>query len=144
MEHPTDEDASMALQSRRLALGTIDDAPFSGSHLRYVSHSVKLSFWSNIQGDHDNRIRIVRQFRRTITYCSSFTGAYGLFAVSFGNIIFGFVYYSSSGELPDSVDTAIKLATLIGVIIGQVAFGLLNDVLGRRKVLPNEEESTKR
>lgn len=53
----------------------------------------------------------------------------------------GIVYYqdpsipaSAQGKLPTSSDTAIKVATSGGTVIGQLAFGFLADVVGRKKM----------
>lgn len=67
----------------------------------------------------------------------SFTEAYDQFAVNYGNVLLGYVFFSNSvpmGILPPSLDAGIKIATLVGTMIGQVSFGLLNDTLGRKKV----------
>jgi PHS family inorganic phosphate transporter-like MFS transporter len=46
----------------------------------------------------------------------------------------GYVYYPTTGALPTSDDTAIKIATSAGTVIGQLGFGFLADHLGRKKV----------
>ena len=48
--------------------------------------------------------------------------------------MFGFVYYPQEGNLPTSAETAIKLASSVGAVIGQILFGLFSDALGRKKV----------
>ena len=64
-----------------------------------------------------------------------YTDAYDLFAVNFANIIVGYVYYSTSGGvLPTTSDTALKIATVAGTVVGQLGFGFLADHLGRKKV----------
>ena len=63
----------------------------------------------------------------------SYTDAYDLFAVNFANLMVGYVY-TSSGTLAASDDTAIKIATSSGTVIGQLGFGFLADHLGRKKV----------
>ena len=45
----------------------------------------------------------------------------------------GYVY-DTSGALPTSSDTAIKISTVAGTVCGQLAFGFLADHLGRKKV----------
>lgn len=45
----------------------------------------------------------------------------------------GYVY-TSSGTLATSDDTAIKIATSSGTVLGQLGFGFLADHLGRKKV----------
>jgi len=47
----------------------------------------------------------------------------------------GYVYYPS-GALPTNSDTALKIATVAGTVVGQLGFGYLADHLGRKKVLP--------
>lgn len=38
------------------------------------------------------------------------------------------------GKIPDADDTAIKVATSAGTVTGQVGFGILADVVGRKKM----------
>lgn len=49
----------------------------------------------------------------------------------------GIVYWygtSHKGVIPSNSDTAIKVATSGGTVIGQVGFGYLADVVGRKKM----------
>jgi PHS family inorganic phosphate transporter-like MFS transporter len=46
----------------------------------------------------------------------------------------GYVYYPTTGALPSSSDTAIKISTSAGTVLGQLGFGFLADHLGRKKV----------
>jgi len=48
--------------------------------------------------------------------------------------MFGHVYYPETGRLPTSADTAIKIASSVGTVIGQISFGLLADLLGRKRM----------
>jgi MFS transporter, PHS family, inorganic phosphate transporter len=64
----------------------------------------------------------------------SYTDAYDLFAVNFANVMIGYVYFPS-GSLPTNSDTALKIATVAGTVLGQLGFGFLADHLGRKKVL---------
>lgn len=51
------------------------------------------------------------------------------------NVMVGYVYYPTTGALPSSSDTAIKISTSAGTVIGQLGFGfLLADHLGRKNV----------
>ena len=63
----------------------------------------------------------------------SYTDAYDLFAVNFANIMIGYVY-TSSGTLPTSTDVALKAAAPCGNVLGQAGFGILADIIGRKKV----------
>ena len=45
----------------------------------------------------------------------------------------GYVY-TTSGSLPSSSDTAIKISTSAGTVLGQLGFGFLADHVGRKKV----------
>ena len=49
----------------------------------------------------------------------------------------GVVYWQDTphkGVIPVSSDTAIKVATSGGTVIGQVGFGILADIVGRKKM----------
>lgn len=63
-----------------------------------------------------------------------FTDSYDIFAVSLLTTMLGIVYYPSAGALPTTSDSAIKLSTSAGTVIGQLLFGWLADNLGRKKM----------
>ena len=49
----------------------------------------------------------------------------------------GVVYWhgpNKDGTIPESSDTAIKVATSGGTVLGQVGFGYLADVVGRKRM----------
>jgi PHS family inorganic phosphate transporter-like MFS transporter len=91
-------------ERRRLALAEIDKAPFGWYHIRAC----------------------------IVAGVGFFTDSYDIFAVSLVTIMLGIVY--SNGLLTTPQDTAIKVATSGGTVIGQVGFGALADILGRKKM----------
>jgi PHS family inorganic phosphate transporter-like MFS transporter len=50
----------------------------------------------------------------------------------------GIVYFQQAltnpGTLPSTADTGLKIATSAGTVIGQLAFGWLADVVGRKRM----------
>ena len=104
-ELQSDEDWQARMEHRRMALEKIDNAPFSLYHVRAI----------------------------VVAGVGFFTDAYDLFAVNFANLLIGYVY-TKSGTLPSSIDTALKISTSSGNVIGQVGFGTLADHLGRKKI----------
>jgi PHS family inorganic phosphate transporter-like MFS transporter len=49
----------------------------------------------------------------------------------------GIVYFNdrkSHGTIPSSSDTAIKVSTSGGTVLGQLGFGYLADVVGRKRM----------
>jgi MFS transporter, PHS family, inorganic phosphate transporter len=47
----------------------------------------------------------------------------------------GLVYWqTSNGVIPTSSETAIKVATSVGTVIGQVVFGYMADWIGRKRM----------
>jgi Sugar (and other) transporter len=97
-------------ERRRLALAEIDRAPFSWSHVRAI----------------------------IVAGTGFFTSAYELFIINLVTPMLGVVYWMDSpnyhGSIPSSADTAIKTATSGGNILGQVGFGILADIVGRKKM----------
>jgi MFS transporter, PHS family, inorganic phosphate transporter len=74
-----------------------------------------------------------------------FTDSYNIFAINLVTSLLGMVFWQgdpipgsnsggNNGVLPDSVNTALKAATSGGAVIGQLGFGWLADVVGRRRM----------
>jgi PHS family inorganic phosphate transporter-like MFS transporter len=57
-----------------------------------------------------------------------FTDAYDLFAVNLVTSMLGVVFWQNAthnpGKIPTTADTAIKVATSSGTVVGQVVFGM--------------------
>lgn len=93
-------------ERRRLALAEVDRAPFGWYHVRAI----------------------------LVAGVGFFTDSYDIFTVSLLTLMLGIVYYPGVGKMPTNSDTAIKLATSAGTVIGQVGFGTLADVVGRKQM----------
>ena len=97
-------------ERRRLALAEIDKAPFGWYHVRAI----------------------------VVAGIGFFTDAYDLFAVNLVNSMLGVVFWhdakTSPGKIPNNADTAIKVATSSGTVVGQVGFGILADLVGRKRM----------
>lgn len=93
-------------ERRRLALAEIDKAPFGWYHVRAI----------------------------VVAGVGFFTDSYDIFTASMLTIMLGIVYYPGVGTMPTSSDSAIKLATSAGTVIGQVGFGIMADLVGRKKM----------
>ena len=94
-------------ERRRLALAEIDKAPFGWYHVRAC----------------------------VVAGVGFFTDSYDIFVVSLLTIMLGIVFWpQTKGVMPTSSDTAIKVATSGGTVIGQLGFGALADVIGRKRM----------
>lgn len=66
------------------------------------------------------------------------TDAYDIFAIGLVTSMLGVVYWqtykASPGHIPQNADTAIKVATSAGTVVGQVGFGWLADMVGRKRM----------
>lgn len=93
-------------ERRRLALAEVDKAPFGWYHVRAC----------------------------IVAGVGFFTDSYDIFAVSLLTVMLGIVYYPGKGSMPSSSDTAIKLSTSAGTVIGQLGFGALADIVGRKRM----------
>ncbi|KAF2258322.1 MFS general substrate transporter, partial [Lojkania enalia] len=91
-------------ERRRLALAEIDKAPFGWYHVRAI----------------------------LVAGTGFFTDSYDIFCVSLLTIMLGIVYHG--GALTTPQDTAIKVSTSAGTVIGQVGFGALADIVGRKRM----------
>lgn len=92
-------------ERRRLALAEIDKAPFGWYHVRAC----------------------------VVAGVGFFTDSYDIFVVSMLTVMLGIVYYPT-GTMPVTSDSAIKLSTSAGTVIGQLGFGILADIVGRKKM----------
>lgn len=90
---------------RQAALGAVDTVPVGFSHIRAV----------------------------VVAGTGFFTDAYDLFSANFITTMIGLAYYNGH-TIPSQVDTAIKLSTTAGAVVGQVFFGWLADKLGRKRM----------
>jgi PHS family inorganic phosphate transporter-like MFS transporter len=64
-----------------------------------------------------------------------FTDSYDIFAINLAIQMLGISFWQSDGSIvPTNVQTAVKAATSGGAVIGQLGFGWLADVIGRRKM----------
>ncbi|KAI9707041.1 MAG: Inorganic phosphate transporter pho84 [Candelina mexicana] len=97
-------------ERRRLALAEIDKAPFGWYHVRAI----------------------------VVAGVGFFTDAYDIFAINLVTSMLGVVYWhdakTKTGTIPANADTAIKVATSGGTVIGQLGFGYLADVVGRKRM----------
>ncbi|QSZ32221.1 hypothetical protein DSL72_001794 [Monilinia vaccinii-corymbosi] len=98
---------------RKLALSEIDKIPFGWYHVRTV----------------------------VVAGIGFFTDSYDIFATNLITSMLGVAFWQGPpstggnyGALPTSINTAIKAATTGGAVIGQVVFGWLADLIGRRKM----------
>ncbi|PMD56373.1 phosphate permease [Hyaloscypha bicolor E] len=93
-------------ERRRLALAEIDKAPFGWYHVRAC----------------------------VVAGVGFFTDSYDIFAVGLLTTMLGIVYWPKKGSMPTNSDTAIKVATSGGTIVGQLGFGALADIVGRKRM----------
>jgi MFS transporter, PHS family, inorganic phosphate transporter len=103
---------------RRLALSEIDKVPIGLYHVRAV----------------------------LVAGVGFFLDSYDIFAINLITTLLGVVFWSGSpedakhgyggnlGTLPTPVSQALKASTSAGIILGQIMFGWLADVVGRRRM----------
>ncbi|KAL4889899.1 major facilitator superfamily domain-containing protein [Aspergillus ambiguus] len=97
-------------ERRRQALTQIDQAPFGWRHARAV----------------------------VVAGVGFFTDSYDIFAINLCSAMLGVVYWEDAaarpGKIPYSADTAIKVSTSAGTVVGQLLFGWLADRIGRKRI----------
>jgi PHS family inorganic phosphate transporter-like MFS transporter len=94
-------------ERRRLALSEIDKVPFGWYHVRAIS----------------------------VAGIGFFTDSYDIFAINFTIQMLGLAFWPANGGIMTSnVSSALKAATSGGAVIGQIGFGILADILGRRRM----------
>ena len=89
--------------------------------------------------------------RDILAYRSDSPNSYDIFAINIASVMLGYVYgagqlfissvppfrpliVSSGGKLNANQDLGIKVATPVGTLVGQLFFGWLADVIGRKKM----------
>lgn len=92
-------------ERRRAALEDIDNAKFSWYHIRTC----------------------------LVAGIGFFTDAYDIFAISIAATMLGYLY-GPGGSLNINQDLGVKVATPIGTFFGQLLFGWLADVVGRKRM----------
>lgn len=92
------------LERRRLALEEIDNAGFGWTQIKMIM----------------------------IAGVGFMTDSYDIFAINLGISMLAHVYWA--GTIPDSTTTLIKVSTSVGTVIGQVSFGTIADIVGRKKI----------
>lgn len=60
------------------------------------------------------------------------TDSYDIFAINLGTSMLAHVFWA--GTIPDSTTTLIKVSTSVGTVIGQLGFGFMADIVGRKKI----------
>jgi MFS family permease len=58
---------------------------------------------------------------------------YDIFTIGLITSMLGIVYFG--GTITSEADTAIKVATSAGTVVGQVGFGALADIVGRKRMV---------
>ncbi|KAI0787970.1 phosphate transporter [Fomes fomentarius] len=96
-------------EKRRAALAEIDSANFSWFHVKVVM----------------------------VAGVGFFTDAYDIFAINIASTMLGYVYgHGDPGaqKLNSNQDLGVKVATPVGTLVGQLLFGWLADVVGRKRM----------
>ncbi|KAL6935677.1 related to Inorganic phosphate transporter PHO84 [Hanseniaspora guilliermondii] len=94
------------LERRRLALEKIDNAGFS---------------WRSI-------------YLILVAGVGFLNDSYDIFTISIALTMMTPIYFSGANTLSYGIETWVKTATSVGAVLGQVGFGIMSDVIGRKKV----------
>ncbi|KAJ7170579.1 inorganic phosphate transporter [Mycena crocata] len=92
-------------ERRRAALAEVDNAKFSWFHVKVC----------------------------LVAGVGFFTDAYDIFAINIASTMLGYVY-GHNQKLNPNQDLGIKVATPVGTLVGQLLFGWLADIVGRKKM----------
>lgn len=92
------------LERRRLALQKIDETAFGWYHIRAI----------------------------LVAGVGFLTDSYDIFAINLGITMMSYVYWQ--GDMPASTTTLLKVSTSVGTVIGQIGFGTMADIVGRKKI----------
>ncbi|KAH9847515.1 phosphate transporter [Lenzites betulinus] len=92
-------------EKRRAALAEIDSAKFSWFHVKVC----------------------------LVAGVGFFTDAYDIFAINIASTMLGYVY-GPGQALTSNQDLGVKVATPVGTLVGQLLFGWLADIVGRKRM----------
>lgn len=97
-------------ERRRLALEKIDNAKFGWYHVRAIC----------------------------VAGIGFMTDSFDIFAINIATSMFVYVFWGYGthygGKIPSPTQTLIKVSTSVGTVIGQLFFGWIADVVGRKKI----------
>jgi PHS family inorganic phosphate transporter-like MFS transporter len=62
-----------------------------------------------------------------------FTDAYDIFSISIAATMIGYVYHNGKSNTANQ-DLGVKVAHSVGTFVGQLLFGWLGDVIGRKRM----------
>ncbi|CAA7265585.1 unnamed protein product [Cyclocybe aegerita] len=100
-------DAAYVLdERRRAALAEVDNAKFSWFHAKVC----------------------------LVAGVGFFTDAYDIFAINIASVMLGYVYGPDHKGLNKQQDLGVKVATPVGTLVGQILFGWLADLVGRKRM----------
>lgn len=101
-------------ERQRLALAEIDKAPFGWYHVLTI----------------------------VTTGIGFMTDSFDIFAINIAMSMIAYVYFGTSvegdGSIPPATNTLIKVSTSVGTVIGQLFFGWIADVVGRKSIYGTE------
>jgi PHS family inorganic phosphate transporter-like MFS transporter len=100
-----DDVAHVLDERRRAALAEIDNAKFSWFHVKVT----------------------------LVAGTGFFTDAYDIFAINIASTMLGYVY-GKGQKLNPNQDLGVKVAAPVGTLVGQLLFGWLADVVGRKRM----------
>ncbi|KAF6009323.1 Inorganic phosphate transporter pho84 [Brettanomyces bruxellensis] len=101
-------DVEDPIERRRLALEKIDNAKFGWYHVRAIC----------------------------VAGVGFMTDAYDIFSINLGIPMISQAFWN--GNIPESTETLLKVATSVGTVIGQLGFGYMADHLGRKRIYGSE------
>src|SRR5437762_9025389 len=115
-------------ERRRLLLAEIDRLPFGWYHVRAVVVA-GAGFFTDAYDVCVNRQGVAGGGALTPRISQ-------IFAINLTTAMLGLVYWQHShgGIMPTNSEMAIKVATSVGTVIGQIVFGYAADWLGRKKM----------
>ncbi|RAL61623.1 hypothetical protein DID88_009660 [Monilinia fructigena] len=89
--------------------------------------------WHNFNNDFAH-IQDPNERRRRLALAEIDRAPFGWYHIR-ACVVAGIVYFPhNKGSMPTSSDTAIKVSTSAGTVVGQFGFGILADIVGRKKM----------